>query len=65
MDLLVLLGVGLLTGTTTVLFGFGGGFVTVPVVVWADSALGGEATLLALAAQIEAEQPWARLEPEL
>ncbi|MFC7466904.1 hypothetical protein ACFQVA_03645 [Actinomadura keratinilytica] len=25
MDLLVLLGVGLLTGTTTVLFGFGGG----------------------------------------
>ncbi|WP_411094545.1 amidase [Streptomyces sp. 021-3] len=27
--------------------------------------LGGEGTLLALAAQIEAEQPWARLEPEL
>ncbi|NVI33744.1 amidase, partial [Streptomyces sp. CAI-17] len=27
--------------------------------------LGGEGTLLALAAQIEAEQPWAQLEPEL
>ncbi|MBT2883458.1 TSUP family transporter, partial [Streptomyces sp. McG5] len=52
MDLLVLLGVGLLTGTTTVLFGFGGGFVTVPVVVWADSALGGEATRAAVATSV-------------
>ncbi|MGW4915852.1 TSUP family transporter [Streptomyces albidoflavus] len=52
MDLLVLLGVGLLTGTTTVLFGFGGGFVTVPVVVWADSALGGEATRVAVATSV-------------
>lgn len=31
-SLLVLLGVGVLTGVTTVLFGFGGGFVTVPAV---------------------------------
>lgn len=31
-SLLVLLGVGVLTGITTVLFGFGGGFVTVPAV---------------------------------
>ncbi|MEW2703473.1 sulfite exporter TauE/SafE family protein [Streptomyces koyangensis] len=52
MDLLVLLGVGLLTGTTTVLFGFGGGFVTVPVVVWADSALGGDATRVAVATSV-------------
>ncbi|MFI1313034.1 TSUP family transporter [Streptomyces albidoflavus] len=52
MDLLGLLGVGLLTGTTTVLFGFGGGFVTVPVVVWADSALGGDATRVAVATSV-------------
>jgi uncharacterized membrane protein YfcA len=31
-SLLVLLGVGVLTGVTTVLFGFGGGFITVPAV---------------------------------
>lgn len=36
----MLIGIGLLTGVTTVLFGFGGGFVTVPVVVWSDAALG-------------------------
>jgi uncharacterized membrane protein YfcA len=36
----VLVGIGLVTGLTTVLFGFGGGFVTVPVIVWADAGLG-------------------------
>ncbi|MFF8682959.1 TSUP family transporter [Streptomyces sp. NPDC015237] len=49
MDLLALLGIGLLTGVTTVLFGFGGGFVAVPVVVWADSALGADAIRVATA----------------
>ncbi|MCS0599790.1 sulfite exporter TauE/SafE family protein [Streptomyces sp. LP11] len=49
MDVVVLLGIGLLTGLTTVAFGFGGGFVTVPVVVWADSALGPEAMRVATA----------------
>ncbi|MFK0172226.1 TSUP family transporter [Streptomyces sp. NPDC090306] len=44
-----LLGIGLLTGVTTVVFGFGGGFVTVPVVVWADSALGADAVRVATA----------------
>lgn len=48
-DLLALLGIGLLTGVTTVLFGFGGGFVAVPVVVWADSALGADAIRVATA----------------
>ncbi|OHV05899.1 sulfite exporter TauE/SafE family protein [Mycobacterium talmoniae] len=37
----VLLGVGCLTGLTTVLFGFGGGFVTVPVVAVVVAAYGG------------------------
>ncbi|MFJ8750299.1 sulfite exporter TauE/SafE family protein [Streptomyces sp. NPDC102441] len=49
MDMVVLTGVGLLTGVTTVLFGFGGGFVAVPVVVWADAALGGDAMRVATA----------------
>ncbi|MFE9248088.1 sulfite exporter TauE/SafE family protein [Streptomyces sp. NPDC007088] len=49
MDVVTLLGIGLLTGLTTVLFGFGGGFVTVPVVVWADSALGADAMRVATA----------------
>ncbi|MFE7312131.1 sulfite exporter TauE/SafE family protein [Streptomyces sp. NPDC057555] len=44
-----LVGIGLLTGVTTVLFGFGGGFVAVPVVVWADAALGGDAMRVATA----------------
>lgn len=48
-DILALLGIGLLTGVTTVLFGFGGGFVTVPVVVWADAALGADAMRVATA----------------
>lgn len=45
----MLIGVGLLTGVTTVLFGFGGGFVAVPVVVWADAALGADAMRVATA----------------
>ncbi|MGW2419563.1 TSUP family transporter [Streptomyces sp. NPDC001709] len=49
MDLLALLGIGLLTGVTTVLFGFGGGFVAVPVVVWANAALGADAMRVATA----------------
>ncbi|WP_199272974.1 sulfite exporter TauE/SafE family protein [Streptomyces broussonetiae] len=49
MNILALLGIGLLTGATTVLFGFGGGFVAVPVVVWADAALGAEAIRVATA----------------
>ncbi|MCO5973515.1 sulfite exporter TauE/SafE family protein [Actinoallomurus soli] len=49
MELVVLLGIGLMTGVTTVLFGFGGGFVTVPVVVWSDAALGSGAMRVATA----------------
>ncbi|MFE1014269.1 TSUP family transporter [Streptomyces sp. NPDC058794] len=49
MTFLALLGIGLLTGLTTVLFGFGGGFVAVPVVVWADAALGADAMRVATA----------------
>lgn len=45
----MLVGVGLLTGVTTVLFGFGGGFVAVPVVVGADAALGADAMRVATA----------------
>ncbi|NEC72086.1 sulfite exporter TauE/SafE family protein, partial [Streptomyces rochei] len=44
-----LLAIGLLTGLTTVLFGFGGGFVAVPVVVWADASLGPDAVRVATA----------------
>ncbi|WP_345743665.1 sulfite exporter TauE/SafE family protein [Streptomyces sp. ODS28] len=49
MNDIALLGIGLLTGVTTVLFGFGGGFVAVPVVVWADAALGADAMRVATA----------------
>ncbi|MCZ0971849.1 TSUP family transporter [Streptomyces albulus] len=49
MDVMALIGIGLLTGATTVLFGFGGGFVAVPVVVWADAALGADAMRVATA----------------
>jgi len=45
----MLIGIGLLTGVTTVLFGFGGGFAAVPVVVWADAALGADAMRVATA----------------
>ncbi|MFD7427023.1 sulfite exporter TauE/SafE family protein [Streptomyces sp. NPDC059818] len=49
MDVVALTGIGILTGMTTVLFGFGGGFVAVPVVVWADAALGTDAMRVATA----------------
>ena len=45
--LLVLIGVS--SGVTTVLFGFGGGFITVPVMVWVNSSLGGDAPTVAVA----------------
>ncbi|MGC5165902.1 TSUP family transporter [Luteimicrobium sp. DT211] len=49
MLLLVLFVVGLAVGLTTVLFGFGGGFVTVPVITVVDAGLGGEAVRVAAA----------------
>lgn len=49
MSILVLIGIGILSGLTTVLFGFGGGFVTVPVLVWADAGLGPAAAHVAVA----------------
>jgi len=45
----LLIGIGVVTGVTTVLFGFGGGFVTVPVIVWADAGLGSSAAHVAVA----------------
>lgn len=45
----MLVAIGVLTGLTTVLFGFGGGFVTVPVIVWADAGLGSAAPHVAVA----------------
>ncbi|WP_232490945.1 sulfite exporter TauE/SafE family protein [Mycobacterium dioxanotrophicus] len=45
----ILVVIGALSGVTTVLFGFGGGFVTVPVIVWADAGLGSEAMRTAVA----------------
>lgn len=47
--MLIVFGVGILTGLTTVLFGFGGGFVTVPVLLATDAALGGAAPRVAVA----------------
>lgn len=44
-----LLLVGLGVGVTTVLFGFGGGFVTVPVITLIDASLGGDAVRVATA----------------
>lgn len=49
MDLLFLALVGLVTGVTTVLFGFGGGFVTVPVIMWVDASLGESTAVVAIA----------------
>ncbi|WP_394428279.1 TSUP family transporter [Streptomyces sp. SGAir0957] len=49
LSLALLLLIGLLVGVTTVLFGFGGGFVTVPVITVADAALGGDAVRVATA----------------
>ncbi|MGC5027083.1 sulfite exporter TauE/SafE family protein [Tsukamurella sp. DT100] len=49
MSALILILVGAASGVTTALFGFGGGFVAVPVLVWADAALGGDAPRVAVA----------------
>ncbi|CAM3612223.1 sulfite exporter TauE/SafE family protein [Tsukamurella ocularis] len=49
MSALILVLVGVASGVTTALFGFGGGFVAVPVLVWADAALGDDATRVAVA----------------
>ncbi|GAB3695755.1 sulfite exporter TauE/SafE family protein [Saccharopolyspora tripterygii] len=49
MELLFLALVGLVTGVTTVLFGFGGGFVTVPVIMWVDAPLGESTAVVAIA----------------
>ncbi|MCX5380310.1 sulfite exporter TauE/SafE family protein [Streptomyces sp. NBC_00091] len=49
MSALVLVVIGVLTGLTTVLFGFGGGFVTVPVIIWVDAAAGTAAATVAVA----------------
>ena|GEM_PF-975288 len=49
MSFLVLALIGLAVGVTTVLFGFGGGFVTVPVITIADLALGDDAVRVATA----------------
>lgn len=45
----ILVVIGALSGLTTVWFGFGGGFVTVPVIVWADADLGPDAMRTAVA----------------
>lgn len=49
MDLLLLLACGIAAGVTTVLFGFGGGFVAVPVVATFDRAAGPAAMHVATA----------------
>ncbi|WP_105567105.1 sulfite exporter TauE/SafE family protein [Microbacterium halophytorum] len=46
---LALVLIGVLTGLTTVLFGFGGGFVTVPVIIWVDAAVGSDVGTVAVA----------------
>ena len=40
MEFLGLVLIGCLVGLTTVLFGFGGGFVTVPIITQVDADLG-------------------------
>ncbi len=49
MSTVILVLVGVASGVTTALFGFGGGFVAVPVIVWADAALGDDAARVAVA----------------
>jgi len=49
MSLLVLVFVGVAVGVTTVLFGFGGGFVTVPIILLVDAARGPDALRIAIA----------------
>lgn len=48
-SVLIVILVGLATGATTVLFGFGGGFVTVPVMLWIHAAAGPGAAVTAVA----------------
>lgn len=49
MSELLLLLVGAVSGVTTVLFGFGGGFVTVPAVIMVNAAMGTAAPTVAVA----------------
>ncbi len=49
MDFAVLVLVGVLVGLTTVLFGFGGGFVTVPIITVVDADLGADTARVAAA----------------
>ncbi|MCP2236005.1 sulfite exporter TauE/SafE family protein [Prauserella halophila] len=49
MSILVLFLVGSAVGVTTVLFGFGGGFVTVPIILFVDAARGPDALRIAVA----------------
>ncbi|MFC7344742.1 TSUP family transporter [Saccharopolyspora griseoalba] len=49
MESLLLVLVGVLVGLTTALFGFGGGFVTVPIITVADAGLGDRAAQVAAA----------------
>lgn len=49
MSPLLLFLVGLAVGVTTVLFGFGGGFVTVPIILLVDAARGPDALRIAIA----------------
>nr|WP_246381858.1 sulfite exporter TauE/SafE family protein [Prauserella isguenensis] len=46
---MVLFFVGSAVGVTTVLFGFGGGFVTVPIILFVDAARGPDALRIAIA----------------
>ncbi|ADG78049.1 putative membrane transporter protein OS=Tsukamurella paurometabola (strain ATCC 8368 / DSM/ CCUG 35730 / CIP 100753 / JCM 10117 / KCTC 9821 / NBRC 16120/ NCIMB 702349 / NCTC 13040) OX=521096 GN=Tpau_1421 PE=3 SV=1 [Tsukamurella paurometabola] len=47
--IVILVLVGVASGVTTALFGFGGGFVAVPVLVWAEVGLGDDAARVAVA----------------
>lgn len=49
MESLLFVLVGAVVGSTTVLFGFGGGFVTVPIIIVADAGLGDRAAQVAAA----------------
>lgn len=44
--------IGIVVGVTTVLFGFGGGFVTVPIIAWADHRFGAPALHVATATSL-------------
>ena len=48
-SLLIIVLVGVIVGITTALFGFGGGFVTVPIIAIVDAHLGGDALAVATA----------------